>query len=575
MATPADKSRQARLDAEIGTIRKRWQGHVHVALVYPHHYAVGMANLGFQSVYSLLNDLPQVLCERAFLPEPEEHGAVPLTLESGRKLTDFEWVAFSIAFENDYANVLTILHQAGLPLPSALRGASLPLVLAGGAACFLNPEPLAPFIDAFILGEAEAVLGPFFRDFDPHSDRRAFLLHVARNLPGVYIPAFYAAAYGSDGALAAFNPIEKVPDRVRRITAPEPVTAVTQSVIVTPNTSFEDAHLIEVSRGCPRGCRFCAAGYIYRPPRMRPLALLASALAHGAERSGKIGLMGTSVSDLPDLKTLCAVGRARDLQLSFSSLRADALDSELVEALKSGRLKTATIAPETGSERMRRVINKGLTEDQILNAAELLVSSGIPHLKLYFMVGLPSETEADVAELIALVKKIKHRFLSASRLRGRMGEIVVSLNCFVPKPATPFQWVAMEEVATLKRKIKTVAVGLKKTPNVRVQADVPRWAHIQGLLSRGDRRVADLLVLAHHNQGNWPTTFKSSPLNASFYVHRERSKDELLAWDFIDHGLSKEFLWKEYQRALEAKISPPCPMDPATCRLCGVCGPNL
>jgi radical SAM superfamily enzyme YgiQ (UPF0313 family) len=575
MATPKDKSRQARLDAETGTIRKRWPGHVHVALVYPNHYAVGMANLGFQSVYRQLNDLPQVLCERAFLPEPEERGPVPLTMESGRKLTEFDCVAFSIAFENDYTNVLTILHQAGLPLPSALRGASLPLVLAGGAACFLNPEPLAPFIDAFILGEAEAVLVPFFGAFNPQADRRGFLLHVARNLPGVYVPAFYTVVYGGDGTLAAFNPIEEVPARVRRVTAPEPVEAATQSVIVTPDTSFEDAYLIEVSRGCPRGCRFCAAGYIYRPPRMRPLALLESALAHGAERSGKIGLMGTAVSDLPDLKSLCAIGRARDLQLSFSSLRADRLDTELVGALKSGRLKTAAIAPETGSERMRRVINKGLDEKQILDAADLLVAGGIPHLKLYFMIGLPTETEEDVTALIALVKRIKHRFLSASRARGRMGEIVVSLNCFVPKPATPFQWVAMEEVGELKRKIKRITTGLKKTPNVRVQTDVPRWAHLQALLSRGDRRVADLLALAHRNQGNWPQTFKMSPLNASFYVNRERLEDEIFPWDFIDHGISRNFLWDEYQRARAAKLSPPCPMDPAACRLCGVCGPRV
>ncbi|MBI5063668.1 MAG: radical SAM protein, partial [Desulfatitalea sp.] len=341
--------------------------------------------------------------------------------------------------------------------------------------------------------------------------------------------------------------------------------------VVTPETSFEDAYLIEVSRGCPHGCRFCAAGYIYRPPRFRPLPALLRAMQQGADLSRKVGLMGAAVSDLPDLKALCDLGRQLELQLSFSSLRADALDDDLIAALKSGRLKTATIAPEAGSERLRKVINKGLDEAAILGAAERLVAGGIPNLKLYFMVGLPTETDADVDELVALVKRIKDRFLRSSRARGRMGDITVSLNSFVPKPFTPFQWAAMDEATLLKQKIKRVKEGLRKTANVRVHADVPRWAYIQAFLSRGDRRCGQLLLDAHHNEGNWPRTFKSSALNPDFYIHRQRQREELLPWDFIDHGLDKGFLWREYERALQAKQTPPCPADPDNCRLCGVC----
>jgi radical SAM superfamily enzyme YgiQ (UPF0313 family) len=291
----------------------------------------------------------------------------------------------------------------------------------------------------------------------------------------------------------------------------------------------------------------------------------------GAGRTRKIGLVGTAVSDLPALKSLCARGREKDLQLSFSSLRADALDEELVAALKAGRLKTATIAPEVGSVRMREVINKGLSEEDILSAADKLVAGGIPNLKLYFMVGLPTEQEDDIQAIVALVKQIKDRFLLASRVRGRMGTITVSLNSFVPKPFTPFQWAAMDSLDALKRKITTVKSGLKKVSNVRVHADVPRRANLQALFSRGDRRVSHLLETAHQNNGNWPQTVKAAALHPDFFVLREREKQERLAWDFIDHGIDKSFLWNEYQRALQGNPTKPCPMDPVNCKICGVC----
>lgn len=571
MVSTTDKLRRARLNAESGTIRKQWRDRLRVALIYPNHYRMAMANLGFQTVYRLLNAMDHVVCERAFLPEAEEGDRPVVSLESGRRLTDFHCIAFSLSFENDYPNVLTLLQKAALPLRSALRGTSLPLVLAGGVAVFLNPEPLAPFFDCFLLGEAENLLKPFFDRFDPHRDRRSILTELACRVPGVYVPAFYKAQYGVDGTLSAFTPTEAVPDRIQRVFAADLQATVTQSTVVTTDTSFDDAFLIEVSRGCHHGCRFCAAGYLYRPPRIRPLPLLLDAMIKGAGLTRKIGLMGTAVSDLPDLKELCAQGRQQDLQLSFSSLRADALDDDLIQALKSGRLKTAAIAPETGSERMRRVINKGLTEEDILSAAEKLVAGGIPNLKLYFMVGLPTETDQDIEAIIALVKQIKHRFLRSSRGRGHMGTITVSLNSFVPKPFTPFQWTQMDDMGGLKEKIKKVKVGLKKVSNVRVHADVPRWSYLQALFSRGDRRVAQLLLQAHENNGNWPQTLKASPLNAGFYIHRQRAVTELLPWDFIDHGIDKDFLWSEYQRAMAGKTSPPCPMDPDNCRMCGVC----
>ncbi len=571
MATPMGRQRKVRLDAEIGTIRKQWKNRIRVVLVYPNHYGVAMASLGFQALYHLLNQMEHVVCERAFFQDADEIEAPLLSLESGRPLRDFDCIAFSVSYENDYGNILTIIGKAGLPLPSEERNVSLPLILAGGVSVFLNPEPISPFIDCFLLGEAEELVAPFFSRFDPAKDRMKFLLEAARDLKGVYVPAFYRDSYHENGTLAELVPIQDVPQTVQRIYASDIESFSTESLVITPETSFEDAHLVEVSRGCPHGCRFCAAGFIYRPPRFRPEPQLLQAMEKGLAQTKKIGLMGAAVSDLPHLKALCEFGSSHDIQLSFSSLRADALTPELVAAMTSGRLKTATIAPEAGSERMRQVINKGLRENQILDAVQMLVDNGIPNLKLYFMVGLPTETADDVQAIVRLVKRIKDRFLRSSRGRGRMGQITVSMNSYVPKPSTPFQWVAMDEVTLLKKKIKTVKQGLRKTANVKVHADVPRWAHIQGLLARGDRRVSRLLMDAYNNDFNWPQTFKASPLNPAFYVHRERDREELLPWDFIDHGLNKDFLWNEYQRARQSKETKPCPADPDHCKICGVC----
>lgn len=571
MAHPLDKQRRARLDAETGAIRKRWSNRVRVALAYPNYYRVGMANLGFQTVYRLLNALAHVVCERVFLPDPDAGRSDIVSLESGRRLTEFDCIAFSLSFENDYSNVLTVLDKAALPLPSAQRDTSLPLVMAGGVACFLNPEPLAPFIDCFLLGEAESLLPPFFETFDPGSDRRDMLRELARNVKGTYVPAFYNPTYHESGTLNEFTPIEDVPATVQRVYTAEADLTAAHSAVLTPDTSFDNVFLIEASRGCSRGCRFCAAGYLYRPPRTNPLPVLLDLVRQGANHTGKIGLVGTAISDLPDLTALCAAAKQKDLQLGFSSLRADALSADLVGALKDGRVKTATIAPETGSERMRRVINKGLDEQDVLAATEALVSGGIPNLKLYFMVGLPTETGDDIKAIAALVKKIKHHFLRSSKPKGRMGEITVSLSCFIPKPFTPFQWFAMDEVKTLKHKLRQVKTGLRKVPNVRVHADVPRWAYVQALLSRGDRRVGQLLAAAHQNKGNWAQTLKTASVNADFFVCRNREPDEMLPWDFIDHGIDKQFLWRENQRALQAKTSRPCPMDPRQCNICGVC----
>ena len=466
---------------ETGAIRKHWAGRIRVALVYPNTYHLGMSNLGFQTVYHLINEMDHLVCERVFLPDRSRSPAEekPKSVESERPLTDFDVVAFSVSFESDYPHILTILDASGIPLKTEDRVSSHPIVLAGGVACFLNPEPIAAFIDGFLIGEAEEIVVRFFSRFDPEEDRSRMLETLARSVAGIYVPRFYDVDYKRDGTIRSFAPNRDVPERVRRVYLENISKTSTCSALMTPDTTFDQTFLIEVARGCTHGCRFCSAGYIYRPARFRSPELVAACMAQGADAAPRIGLVGAAVSDFPGLGELCRRYYGEEVRISFSSLRADAISPELLHTLKHSGVKTATIAPDAGSERMRQVINKGITESDILSAAETLVGEGIPNLKLYFMVGLPTETDADVTAVIDLCKQIKHRFLKSSRTRGRIGEITVSLNSFVPKPMTPFQWAAMDEVFTLKRKGKKIKEGLRRVANLRLHHDVPKHAYLQ------------------------------------------------------------------------------------------------
>ncbi|UCD70557.1 MAG: TIGR03960 family B12-binding radical SAM protein [Syntrophobacterales bacterium] len=552
-----------RLSEERGTIRKEWAARTSLCLAFPNRYYTGMSNLGFQSLYRQLNQLEDIVCERVFLPDREElpeyrkTDTALFSLESQRPLYDFDILAFSIPFENDYLNILTLLEMGKIPLLRTARNETHPLVIAGGVAVFLNPEPLSDFFHVFLVGEGEELLPEFLRCFQQaksEGNTRRKFLEKAAAIEGAYVPQFYQVRYLNEGPIKSFTPKGNNPSRIKRRWVRDLNHIHTASTLFTPHTEFNDMALVEVNRGCSRRCRFCAGCFIYRPFRNRSLEVLIKDIQEGLTRERRIGLVGSAVSDHPHLRGICQ--SVLDLRgtLSIASLRVDSISADLIRYLKAGGHKTISLAPEAGSERLRRVINKDLQEEDLLRAVETIVKTGIPNIRLYFIIGLPTEKAQDIDEIVGLTRRIKHIFLKVGRDRKRLGRITLSISPFVPKPSTPFQWVPYEEINSLKRKLKLIKNELRGEGNVHVIHDLPKWGYIQTLLSRGDRRVGKILLGAHYNDGNWRKTFKEINLNPDFYVYRERELDEILPWDFIDHGIDRDYLRKEYLEALsEAK----------------------
>jgi radical SAM superfamily enzyme YgiQ (UPF0313 family) len=568
-----------RLARETGTVRKDWGGRLSVALAYPNTYRLAMSNLGFQVVYDLLNRNEHVVAERVFFPDepesslPSERGRGLLSLESLSPLVRFDLVAFCLPFENDAPHILRMLAWGRIPPLQSARGEDDPLILGGGITTFLNPEPLAIFFDAFLLGEAEAVLGPFLsacRQLVGKGVPRAETLHaLAREVPGLYVPSLYRPVYRSNGLLESTKPlVPDVPERIRVIRDPANHPPAVSSV-TTPETEFGEKVLVELGRGCGRSCRFCAAGYVYRPPRVRREADLVDAVDRALGVTDRLGLLSAAVSDTPGIHELTDRILAKGGTFSVSSLRADSLTSKLLENLKRSGQKRVAIAPEAGTDRLRRVINKHLTEEQIVEAVRLIASVEDFSLRLYFLIGLPTETREDVEGISDLVKRLKHHIVQVSRGRGTIGRIRLSVNCFVPKAFTPFQWFPMDSVASLKEKQKSIRRELRREGGVDVTFDVPKWAYLQSLLSRGDRRVGGMLHRAYELDGNWKKTFLQSEVNPDFFVYRPRELDETLPWDHIDTGIRKTHLMEEYRLALEERESPECRVG--RCERCGVC----
>ncbi len=528
--------------SEKGTVHKDPGGKVSICLVYPNTYRVGMSNLGFTGLYTLLNDKDDVSCERAFLPGKDGIDWLKRTrskfisFESGRQLSRFDIIAFSVSFENDYVNVLKILSLANIEFYSSKRNDHDPLIIMGGPCAFMNPEPIADFMDAVFIGEAENALDDLIRIVQSKTEKESMLRSMAE-IDGYYVPSFYQQAYSGEGSIKEVQKsYGKAPDVIKRVYVEDLDKTVLRSRLSTPNTEFNDMYLIEVMRGCPFSCRFCAAGHVYSPPRDRSENVLDGEIERAKKMGLKAGLIAPSLTEYRGIDGLL---EKEDVYFSITSLRASKRSAEIVKMLKGKR--SVSIAPEAGSQRLRNVINKKISEEDIIETSGLILKSDIRNLKLYFMIGLPAETEEDIEAIIELVKKI--------RSLSKKGTISLTLSIFVPKPFTPFQWHPMADEKIVRGRISTVKKALSKK-RINVNHDSVRDAYVQGLLAMGDRRVGNAIIKMNEEY-NWKKACREADIDPAFYIFRKKELDEKLPWDFIDNGVPKEKLLEEYTKAME------------------------
>jgi radical SAM family uncharacterized protein len=563
---------------EWNAVAKDWdKTRLKIALAYPDSYEIGMSNMAVPILYELFNSQPDVLAERVYAPWVDmaaamQQAGIPLfSLESQRPLCEFDMVGFSLGYELTYTNVLNMLHLAQIPVLAAERDDSCPLVIAGGSAT-LNPEPMTDFIDFFVIGDGEEVvleLLDVLRGWRKGLSKKRLLRKVAA-IPGVYVPSLYNVEYHGDGLVKGITPVVSGvrPTIQRRIAAklpPPPVRPVVPYIEVV-----HDRAAVEIQRGCSCGCRFCQAGIIYRPVRERPKEEVLNAVGDIIANCGydEVSLVSLSTSDYPGIDDLVAelAQRYPNLAISLPSLRSNAHSVSLVDSLSSRRKTGLTFAPEAGSQRLRDVINKNITEDEIMAAANTAFDCGWTSLKLYFMVGLPTETMDDVNGIVHLVSKI---YALSRQTKGRRPQLRVSVATFVPKPHTPFQWVAQDSEATLSEKNELLQSGLRQR-GIKLSWQDTKISLLEAALSRGDRRLGRVIHRAwqlgavfdawneHFKYDYWRRAFTETGLDAGFYAHRERAVDEVLPWSHIDIGVAPAFLKQEYQCALQDKSTPDC-----------------
>jgi radical SAM superfamily enzyme YgiQ (UPF0313 family) len=515
-----------------------------------------MSNLGFLLVYRVLDQTFGVHVERATLPEKEDEaylkrtGKPVLTLESLRGLREFDVILFSLSFENDYTNVVKILTLSGIPPHSEERDTRFPLIGAGGVAPMINPEPLAPCMDFFGIGEGEGfiddIITSLIRGKDSGHGKNQILDSLAR-IPGVYIPDHFDVRYDSRGKITEFKNRREGDDRIIPRKTADLSSHRLFSPITTPQTELSDMCLVEVERGCPFGCAFCVASPLYGPVRMRPHTDIEDDFSEAFSLTEKIGLLGPAVSAHPHFPLLLRTLHGEKKTLGLPSLRTELVSDKELKLFRDLKVKTITLAPEAGSEDLRRRMGKPIPDEQFLDLAEQAADFGILHFRLYFLVGLPKEADEDIGAIADFAKRIKHVVLKKTAGKGKAMRLTLSLTPLVPKPHTPLMWMGMEEPKSLSRKIRAITSPLKKVGGISVIAEPPKWSYIQALISRGDRRVFDIIRRAASLEDDWKSALRETSINPDFYVLRTRERDELFPWDFINYGLNKDNLYRRYQ----------------------------
>jgi radical SAM superfamily enzyme YgiQ (UPF0313 family) len=553
------------LAREAGYVIKPHADRLRVALTFPNTYFVGMSNLGFQTLYRLFNERDDTVCERVFLPPKQElqdllgRGSRIVTLESQTSVADFDVLAFSVSFEWDYTNVLSMLRLAGLPLYAAERSERHPLVVIGGAVTFVNPEPLALFADVIAAGEGESLVPDLVDAARNGANRRDVLTRLAQ-ARGFYVPSFYDVTYDSNGRLEAMTPREGTgaPPVVRKaaVKTTERLDPPHTSLF-TPDTEFGSRFLIEVVRGCANLCRFCWAGYNYLPVRPFSADRILELAQQARPFANRAGLVSIALCDHPEIERILSSLAGMGYSISPASLRMDDLTDTIVRQLRESGERTLTIAPETGSDRLRRVINKTVTNEEILARADVIFANGIENLKLYYMIGLPTEDDEDLESIRTLTLAMRERMLAHARKRGRLGRIVGSVNPLIPKPGTAYQWLPMEAIEVTDRKIKRLRKLMAGIDNVYFTIKSERHSYYQALLSLGDRRVHPAIVLAERNGGNWRAAVDEAQVDADAFIFRDRSQDARLPWDIIDGGMKHAFFRAEFDKSLRAEWTLP------------------